>query len=226
MNDRSLECTAISRRRFSIWIAAVVLTAVLMPTAGGTAAEDDGLKAVPEPEVSSKEVRPPIGPDDLPETLPGRWKVSLCVMVQPGHAWIRFENVETGEVRSISRFHLFVGAWFDEENWKWHYAPTTRTGVYMDREQSIHTKYPKDRWLLLSAYVDNPKIYKGENTHGHGMARNNCVTYTRDAWYFYTGEYYALHRVHDPAELRRAVVQHHPEVVKNETAAQIAESGR
>jgi hypothetical protein len=144
--------------------------------------------------------------------------VTLCCLANPGHAWIRFENVETGEVRSISRFHYLVGAWFDKENKRWNYPPTLKAGVWMDREQSVEfqpKKYPREKYVLLSTYVDNPKLYKGKNDgHGHGMAVNNCVSYSRDAWYFYTGEYYGLSRIHDPQELIRAVVHHHPEVLE------------
>jgi hypothetical protein len=164
-------------------------------------------------------LRKPLGPAELPEMLPGRWKVSLCVLSPPGHAWIRYENVATGEVRSISRFHLLVGGWFDDKQFQWNYGPTVKTGVSMDREQSIEHKYARDRYLLLSTYLDNPRIYKGDhNGRGHGMAVNNCATYTRDAWYFYTGEYYSLSRIHEPAELRRVVIDHHPEIVKGRPA--------
>ncbi|MCC7423877.1 MAG: hypothetical protein IT428_26735 [Planctomycetaceae bacterium] len=168
-------------------------------------------------------IRKPASADEIPESLPGRWKVTLCVMVHPGHAWIRFENVETGEVRSISRFHYLVGAWYDRENRHWHYPPTIKAGVWMDREQSIEyqpEKYPREKYVLLSTYVDNPRLYKGKGDgRGHGMAVNNCVSYSRDAWYFYTGEYYGLTRIHDPQELVRAVVHHHPEVLERRHSA-------
>lgn len=197
------------------------------PAAVAAPAETSGVEEAVQEETrrgasSHTGVRKPLGPDELPDSLPGRWKVSLCVMVKPAHAWIRYENVETGEVRSISRFHLLVGGWYDKKEKQWNYGLTTKTGVYMDREQSIEHKYPQSRFLLLSSYVDNPKIYKGDHKgRGHGMAVNNCVTYTRDAWYFYTGEYYALTRFHEPSELRGAVLTHHPEV-KSQTADDLA----
>jgi hypothetical protein len=163
----------------------------------------------------SARIRRPLGPDELPDYLPGRWKVSLCISTDPDHAWIRFENVETGEVRSVSRFHLLVGGWFDAKHLHWNYGLTTRTGVYMDREQSLEEKLGQGYYRMLSAYVDNPRILKGEHEgRGHGVVKNNCVTYTRDAWHFYTGEYYPLPEgVHTPDALCNCILHYHPEVL-------------
>jgi hypothetical protein len=163
---------------------------------------------------SDSVVRKPTPPDELPDYLPGRWKVSLCVSRNPSHAWIRFQNIETGEVRTISRYHLLVGGWFDFKEFRWNYGLTTRTGVYMDREQPLEDKVQQGKCLLLSTVVDDPKIYRGESASGHGLVVNNCVTYTRDAWEFYTGEKYEMPSMHAPSDLLRAVMLRHPEVAR------------
>lgn len=157
-------------------------------------------------------VRPPIGPEELPHALPGRWLVSLCASRNHGHTWIRFENVETGEVRSISRFHILVGGWFDRNRMRWHYPPTWRTGLSMDRDQRYEEHVQEGGIILLFAYVEDPPIFIGSGPYGHGVVRNNCVTYTRDAWYFYTGEHYELPGIHSPTDLIDAVAERHPEI--------------
>lgn len=160
-------------------------------------------------------VRSPLGPDELPESLPGRWQVSLCLNTEHSHAWIRFQNLETGEVRTVSRFHLLVGGWFDARELHWNYGVTTQTGVYMDREQSLEKGVREGKYVLLTSTVENPRIFKGENDgHGHGVKTNNCVTYSRDAWYQYTGEYYPLPKgYHGPSVLKNCILHYHPEIL-------------
>lgn len=177
---------------------------------------DDGSEAA-DTKFAAPVVHRPLGPDKIPDSLPGRWKVSLCITTR-GHCWIRYENVETGEIHSVSRYHLLVGGWPDPKRFRWHYPPTTKTGLYMDREQSIEHRRKDDQYLLLSTVIDDPVIYKGEDARGHGMIVNNCVTHTRDAWHFYTGEWYDLPPAHAPADLRRAVLIKHPEVYRREEA--------
>jgi hypothetical protein len=158
-------------------------------------------------------IRAPVGPADLPESLPGRWKISLCVSDDNGHAWIRFENPETGDVRSIGRFHLLVGGWFEPQRFRWNYPPTFRTGLYMDREQRREPELADGSEILRTAWVDNPQLYVGGGPRGHAIVRNNCATYARDAWHFYTGEYWELPVVHTPRSLRDSVGREHPEVL-------------
>ena len=164
-------------------------------------------------EQTKAEIKKPIGPDDLPHHLPGRWKVSLCVCARPSHAWIRYQNLDTGEIRSIGRYHVLVGGWFDGGRIRYHYAPTWRPGLYMDREQRYEDQVRKGKCLLLSVYQDDPQIFLGEiGSHGYGLVVNNCATYARDAWHFYSGEKYSLPEIHTPDELLKAVLQRHPEV--------------
>ena len=50
--------------------------------------------------------------------------------------------------------------------------------------------------------VNHPVIYRGAlNGFGHLGVRVNCVTYARDAWYFYTREYYSLPPIASPRSL-------------------------
>jgi hypothetical protein len=157
----------------------------------------------------------PIGPDELPEILPGRWKISLCVSEDNAHAWIRLENPETGAIRSIGRYHLLVGGWFDFKHVRWNYPPTFRTGVYMDREQSREAALADGNEILRTAWVERPTLFVGESARGHAIVRNNCATYARDAWHFYTGEYLELPAVHTPRSLRQAVVRSQSDIRKS-----------
>ncbi len=206
----------------------LVVSALCFPTAGladerPDTTESTSANSVPDARsvrdtasTDTSSIRRPLGPDEIPESLPGRWKVSLCIKA-PGHAWIRYENLDTGEVRSISRYHLLVGGWADKKHLRWHYPPTTKSGLYMDREQGLERRRD-GQYLLLSTIIDDPVIYRGDGTHGHGMLVNNCVTYTRDAWHDYTGEWYDLPPAHAPADLRHAVLTRHPEAFRSEPA--------
>lgn len=188
----------------------VALAAALLPALAAPAVTAEP----PADGVSQRTaIRAPVGPDDIPETLPGRWRASLCIARDHGHAWIRLEHCETGEVRSIGRFHLLVGGWFDREHLRWHYPPTFRTGLYMDREQRHEFLKEAEECILLTEIVENPQLLAGGKATGHGLIRNNCVTYTRDAWYVLTGEYFELPTFHTPPALRDAVEQSHPELV-------------
>ena len=195
-------------------LAAVLLcTCCLVETARADGDAVVQTAAAMKPAVD-RPVRKPTGPDELPQSLPGRWKASLCISEKHNHAWIRFESPETGEVRSVSRFHLLVGAWFDADRFRFNYGPTTRAGVYMDREQGLEEGIREGKYVLVSAYVENPVIYRGENEgRGHGVIQNNCCTYTRDCWFRYTGEWYPLHpTVHEPRLMLQSVLARHPEV--------------
>lgn len=149
--------------------------------------------------------------------LPGRWSASLCIAENNGHAWIRLQNCETGEVRTIGRYHLLVGGWFDREHFRWNYPPTFRTGLYMDREQKAEFQQTADECILVTKIVDEPRLLVNDRTRGHGMVRNNCVTYARDIWYVMTGERFELPPIHTPRALRKAVEDAHPELVDHES---------
>ncbi|MBL8850674.1 MAG: hypothetical protein JNG89_13425, partial [Planctomycetaceae bacterium] len=143
-----------------------------------------GNAAAAPPAEATAAVRPPTGPADLPDELPGRWRISLCVSDSNDHAWIRFENPENGSIRSIGRYHLLVGGWFDRAHLRWNYAPTLRTGLHMDREQGREADLADGSEILRTAWVENPRIYVARGPRGHALVRNNCATYARDAWHF------------------------------------------
>lgn len=188
------------------WSTAAMLFGCLIleiPFASGFIKAGDGA------EPATHSARKSIGPDEIPEQLEGRWKVSLCI--SRGHTWIRYQNLKTGEVRSISRYHLLVGSAYDLRHLKWIHRPTMQTGLYMDRERLVDDQVLEGKCLMLSTFVDDPVIFQHDESHGHGIVVNNCVTYARDAWHFYTGEWYELPPVHAPADLLRGVLIRHPE---------------
>lgn len=200
------------RRRIAARLGPVILAGcglALLPAGGRGIAGETAAGTANE----TSEVRPPVGPGDLPEMLPGRWKIALCVSDDNDHAWIRFENPETGSVRSIGRFHLLVGGWFDPRRMRWNYLPTFRTGLYMDREQRREGELADGSEILRSAWVENPQLFVGGGARGHAIVRNNCATYARDAWHFYTGEYWELPAIHSPRTLRESIGRVHPDVL-------------
>ena len=155
---------------------------------------------------------PVVGPKELPHCLTGLHKVSLCVGRELSHSWIRLENMETGEIVSISRFQTTTGGLTDPKSNVTILQKAKRGGVHIGMEQRYEAKVRKGKYILLSIYVNNPILYKGANNGlGHYEVRNNCVTYARDAWFFYSGEYYPLPRFHAPADLAAQVLKRHPE---------------
>jgi len=37
--------------------------------------------------------------------------------------------------------------------------------------------------------VQDPKIFKGKTPYSYSLWGDNCTTYARDAWYYYSGEW-------------------------------------
>jgi hypothetical protein len=144
------------------------------------------------------------GPDSLPDRLSGLWRISLCV--GHGHSWIRLQNTETGEVHTLARYVKGCGG---ESDWRqgrrtWPGAPAC--GVIWDQDLKFEVGVRRDGRIIRSCYVRDPCIYRGRmNGYGHCVVRMNCVTYARDAWCHYSGEWYDLPPVALPCGLEAAV---------------------
>jgi hypothetical protein len=144
--------------------------------------------------------------------LHGLWKVSLCIT--RGHAWIRYESVDTGEVHTIGRYSKGEGGRVDPQTGRQVWPETQEAGLQWDMDLRYEPHIRKGRFLLLSVLVDSPRIIRGEKDgYGHGIWHVNCVTYARDAWACYTGEYYDLPIIALPDDFRAEVVRRHPEVL-------------
>lgn len=142
-----------------------------------------------------------LGPDAIPEQLPGVWRVGLCIKGST-HAWIRFENVNTGEVHTVGRYAILAGG----------RPPVTRSGLQWDRDLRREEDVRAGKYLLLTVEITDPKIYRGlTNGYGHGLIKNNCATYARDAWRHYSGETYRLSFIETPQDLLARVLERHPE---------------
>jgi hypothetical protein len=146
------------------------------------------------------------GPAGLPLQLPGLWRISLCV--SRGHAWIRFQHVETGEVHTLARY---AGGFGGELDWRTLRSTWPRArccGVVWDHDLKYDLGVRTDGCALRCGYVWHPRIYRGRaNGHGHCVVRMNCATFARDAWHFYTGEWYDLPLIATPSALQRSVCQ-------------------
>jgi hypothetical protein len=153
--------------------------------------------------------RSPRGPGDLPQRLDGRWRIGLCV--DGGHCWLRFESLETREVHTLSRVRKGWGGVRDDETGDWSLPPADVSGVHWDRELHRDARC-QGRHILLTIERRDPPIYHGSNASGYGAITNNCATFVRDGWEFYTGERFWLLWPHLPNELEHAVLVKHPEV--------------
>jgi len=145
------------------------------------------------------------GPSELPGRLAGAWEISLCV--GDSHAWIRFQNVETGEVHSCGRYGKGFGGITDKISGLSVWPPAHVGGVLWDMDRMYELGLRRDKRVLRVVQVANPVIYRGAfNGYGHCGVRMNCTTYARDAWWFYTGEYYHLPLIASPDALQTQVM--------------------
>lgn len=140
------------------------------------------------------------GPSRLPSQLTGPWLISLCV--GDTHAWIRYQNVGTGEVHTCGRYGRGFGSLTDSRTGKLLWPAAGSSGVQWDMDMMYDRGLRTDMRILRTTLVNNPIIYRGTlNGFGHLGVRINCVTYARDAWYFYTREYYTLPPIASPRAL-------------------------
>jgi len=144
-----------------------------------------------------------LGPDQLPSHLQGLWKISLCGT--SFHTWIRYQNTETGEVHTISRYNRGRGGMTSSTGKQiWPSAPVT--GVIWDIDLKYEPGISQGKYILRSCYVRNPRIYRGiHQGRGHLCLYLNCTSHARNAWNYYTGEQYCLFPVSAPWILKRAV---------------------
>jgi len=140
------------------------------------------------------------GPSELPRQLAGVWEISLCV--GDTHAWIRFENVETGEVHTCGRYGKGFGGITDKSSGMSIWPPAPVGGVLWDMDLMYEQGIRSDKRVLRVVRVSNPVVYRGTfNGYYHFGVRMNCTTYARDAWFFYAGEYYHLPAIASPDAL-------------------------
>jgi hypothetical protein len=140
------------------------------------------------------------GPARLPRQLSGDWLVSLCV--SDTHAWIRYQNIETGEVHTCGRYGRGFGSINDSRTGQRLWPAAGSSGVQWDMDMMYDQGLRLDMQVLRSTIVRNPIIYRGAfHGFGHLGIRINCATYARDAWYFYTREFYSLPPIASPRAL-------------------------
>lgn len=153
-----------------------------------------------------------LGPKEIPYRLEGWWRVSLCVKegLHRGHAWIRFENVHTGMVHTIGRFKDGVRGVRHRATREWLYDPITVSGLYWDHDIRYEHEVRQGEYLQGTVLLEHPWVYRGDNVFGHGVIRNNCVTYARDAWKFYSGQELDLSWIHTPERLLKSATDRKP----------------
>ncbi|MCZ6665217.1 MAG: hypothetical protein O7B81_07925 [Gammaproteobacteria bacterium] len=162
----------------------------------------------------------PKGPMDLPERLEGLWKVSLCI--NHGHCWIRFENRETGEIHTMGRYPRKTGGRRDEQGQL--IGPHAKvSGIQWDLDLKYEPDVQNGKYLLLSVLVKNPPVYRGRgNGFGYSTLRNNCASFARNAWHYYSGDGYPLARIPTPEDLRLEVLKRHPHVAGGKPKSPLA----
>ena len=152
------------------------------------------------------------GPDVVPQRLDGLWKVSLCVRpgLHRGHAWIRYENVHTGEVHTIGRFQSHVRPTRRRDTRETLYPRTRRAGLHWDYDWRFEHEVREGKYVVDSVLVRDPIIYGHDDPLGHGIIRDNCITYARDAWHHYSGQQIDLAIIHTPEGFLRTLQRELP----------------
>jgi hypothetical protein len=156
-------------------------------------------------------LRIPKGPRELPDKLAGIWKVSICATRH--HTWIRFENVHTHEVRTLGRFQKGAPGLTDSRTGQAIIPPLQESGVHMDLDLMFEDEIRSGRFILLSVILKNPTIYRGGNNgFGYTFCRQNCTSYARGAWQFYSGEDYPQLWLDMPEDFAYFIWKRHPQV--------------
>ena len=147
------------------------------------------------------------GPETVPQQLFGVWQVSLCVKpgFHHGHAWIRYENIDTGEVHTIGRFQRNVRATRRRSTREILYPRTTESGLHWDYDWRLEHEVRQGKYVVGSVVVRDPFIFGHDDLAGHGVIRDNCITYARDAWQYYSGQHFDLALLHTPEGFLRTI---------------------
>lgn len=99
--------------------------------------------------------------------------------------------METGKVHTTGRYKNGYGGRIDE-NGTFIDPPIAVSGIQWDKDTLKEEGIKNNKFAIRSVTVCNPVIFKGENQFGYGVWGNNCATYARDAWYYYSGEYFYM----------------------------------
>lgn len=145
-------------------------------------------------------------PWDVPAKLTGLWEVSLCV--SDTHAWIRYRSVETGELHTCGRYAKGFGGLKDGKTGEELWPPARAWGVLWDMELAYESGLRNDMQVLRTVVVRDPHIFRGPlRGYGYLGVRLNCVTYGRNSWFFYTGDFYHLPLIATPGSLADRVAR-------------------
>jgi len=151
-----------------------------------------------------------LGPGQIPCQLFGLWRVSVCC--KKAHTWIRYENVDTGEVHSISRFKRGAGQLKDECTGETIVPGVCSSGLWWDQDLRFEPEVRNGQFLLISVLIKDPLIYQSHQQDGYRLRGNNCTSYVAEAWAFYSGEKYCLPGAILPRRLGKALWRRHPDI--------------
>ncbi len=158
-----------------------------------------------------------LNPDQMPCRLKGTWKITMVLEVdcnQFGHAYLRYENVDTGEFHTIGRYCRGWGNARELIGNPSPVGPSPFSGVVWDLDAAREPEYQARKFYAISTVKTDPFVLRGINGGwGHGGLVNNCNTHVRDAWHCYTGEWYDLCPVwHTSNHLLSQIAKRHPEI--------------
>lgn len=143
-----------------------------------------------------------------PAQLQGTWWVSLCV--KGNHAWIRFQNADTGKVHTLCRAMKGWGQEKDPATGQIIKPGCPFDGVMWDADLDFDQP-GKPAYLHITTIVKDPMIFKGANNgQGYGKFKLNCAVFARDAWHDYSGDSLTI-LVPSPEALEGAIWRRYPQ---------------
>ncbi len=162
--------------------------AAATPAQPATAGQLSGNEILLQPGESLPSQFQSLGPNGVPTSLSGTWKVS--VVANDGHAWIRYENVDdSSDVHTAGRYEHGYGGRTDADG-NLVVSSVVVSGVQWDHDLMKEQGFQAGLYPSRSVVVNNPTIYDGGTNGllGFAVRNNNCTTYAAAAWKFYSGE--------------------------------------
>ena len=109
------------------------------------------------------------------------------------------------DVHSVGKYEHGYGGRRDDAG-RIIIPPVTIPGIQWDREKFKEQGFRDGLFPHRTIIIKDPKIYKGTTPCCFSVLDNNCTTYARDAWYFYSGEWAPLPGPDLPSTLRAWVI--------------------
>lgn len=116
-------------------------------------------------------------------------------------------------MHTVARFREGFGDYTDPATGRLIVGNVPESGLWWDQDLRFEEHVRAGKYPFLTVLVNDPIIYRaGGRCAGYTFCGDNCVHYARDAWHFYSGEWYDLPALALPLHLVRQVRCSHPHI--------------